>query len=209
MKDTGASDEVARIRDGGETVLAQLFTAYRPRLARMIEFRLDRRLVRRIDPDDVLQEAYIDATRRLPDYLAAPQVSLYVWLRQLTWQTLLMMHRKHLSRKRHPGQEVSVSDDGAGDGTTYSLADAVLGSLTSPSQAVMREEQAAKLRSAFNSMEDLDREVLALRHFEQLSNQEVAEVLGLSKTAASNRYIRALSRLRDVLVNTLGPEFAP
>ena len=209
MKDIGAADEVARIRDGGETALAQLFTGYRPRQARMIEFRLDRRLVRRIDPDDVLQEAYIDATRRLPDYLAAPQVSLYVWLRQLTWQTLLMMHRKHLSRKRHPSQEVSVSGDGADEGTTYSLADAVLGSMTSPSQAVMREERAAKLRSAFNSMEDLDREVLALRHFEQLSNQEVAEVLGLSKTAASNRYIRALSRLRDVLVNTLGPEFAP
>lgn len=202
--ESGSFDEFALLRAGGEDSLAALFSKYRERLERMVEFRLDPRLLGRIDPADVMQEAYIEVARRIGGFLAEPRVSLFVWLRQITWQTLLNVHRRHLGHKRNAGQEVSLhtaSYHGAQQNQemTGQLMRQLAGHLTSPSQAAIRSERMELLRTALDNMDPLDREVLALRHFEQLSNIEVAQILGLKATAASNRYIRALRRLRECL----------
>ena len=192
--------ELAQLRQAGGAGLADVFSDHRGRLRRMVRFRLDRRLRGRIDPDDVLQEAYIEISRRLQDYLDAPNVSFHVWARQITWQTLIDCHRVHLGMKRDPNQEVRLGGC-RGNATTFSIAHALIGSLTSPSAAAMRQERIDGLYEALDNMNEIDREVLALRHFEHLDNGEVAEVLDLSPTAASNRYVRALGRLGNLLTS--------
>lgn len=192
-------ETVQTLIDGGESALAGIFSEFAPRLERMVEFRLDFRLRGRVDPSDVLQEAYIEVARRITDYTSAPTVSFFVWVRQIAWQTLVGVHRRHLGQKRNPNVEVHIHQRRFPNATTYSMAGMLLGNLTSPSQAAIREEMLEQLRIALDKIDETDREVLALRHFEQLSNNEVAEVLGLTKTAASNRYVRALKRLGDIL----------
>jgi RNA polymerase sigma-70 factor (ECF subfamily) len=183
-----------------------LFAHYRDRLRRMVRLRLDRRLYGRLDPSDVLQEAYLDFARRFPEYARAPSVPLYLWLRSLTGQKLIDLHRRHLGAKmRDAGQEVSLYRGALPQASSVSLANQLLGRLTSPSVAAIRAETQIRVQEALNSMDPLDREVLTLRHFEMLSNDETAEVLGISKKAASKRFVRALERLQDIL--TLLPGF--
>ena len=197
---TSENDEIALLRSGGERAVADLFSKYRLQLERMVDFRLDRRLYGRVDSGDILQEAYLEIARRIGDYLKQPRVSFFVWARQITWQTLLSTHRLNLGvQKRDAAQEVALNWSPRDNGTSLSLASKLAGNMTSPSQAAIRDERAAKLRKALDAMDEMDREVLALRHFEHLTNKEVAEVLGIQKTAASNRYVRALERLREIL----------
>ncbi len=164
----------------------------------MVRFRMDHRLSGRVDPDDILQEAYLEIARRIQDYLDQPTVPIFVWMRQITWQVMVDTHRRHLvAQARNINQEASrIPGMGV---TSVSLAARLVGKLTSPSQVAIREERLARVREALDEMDEMDREVLALRHFEQLSNNEVADVLGLQKAAASNRYVRALSRLKTIL----------
>ena len=198
------ADEVKRLSEGGEAALAELFSTYRGRLERMVRFRLDDRLRGRVDPEDILQDAYIEIARRIGGYLAAPRVSPYVWFRQIAWQKLIDCHRMQMSLKRGADREVHSRRHGGGISTTCSIAWALVGGLTSPSLAAVRQEQAERLHQALDSLDEIDREVLALRHFEQLGNAEVAEVLELSATAASNRYVRALKRLGEILSSLPG-----
>src|SRR6266511_2862536 len=143
--------------------------------------------------------------RRSPEYLANPAVPFFLWLRMLTGQRLLMVHRQHLgAQMRDAGQEVSLHRGALPQATSASLAAQLLGRLTSPTQAAARAEFQIRLQEALNSMDPLDREVLVLRHFEELSNNETAEVLGIQKSAASNRYVRALKRLKDALSSLPG-----
>jgi len=183
---------------GGDAAVAELFSEFQPRLERMVEFRLDRRLRGRVDSLDIIQEAYIEIARRISDYTSNPTVAFYVWVRQITWQTLVSVHRRHLGQKRHPGMEVRLNRKNPNE-TAFSIAEALVGQLTSPSGAARRQEDYDQLREALSTMDDTDREVLALRHFEQLGNNEVADILEISRTAASNRYVRAIKRLGDVL----------
>jgi RNA polymerase sigma-70 factor (ECF subfamily) len=153
-----------------------------------------------IDASDILQEAYVDAARRAAEYAANPNVPLFLWFRLLTGQRLLIVHRQHLNVKmRDVGHEVSLYRGALPQASSVSLAAQLLGRLTSPSLAAMRAEMQLRLQEALNNMDALDREVLTLRHFEELSNGETARVLGIQKSAASNRYVRALGRLRKVL----------
>ncbi|MDA0283532.1 MAG: sigma-70 family RNA polymerase sigma factor, partial [Planctomycetota bacterium] len=179
-------ETVDRLLAGGDAVVAEIFSEFQPRLERMVEFRLDRRLRGRVDSSDVIQEAYIEIARRIADYTSSPTVAFYVWVRQITWQTLVSVHRRHLGQKRHPKMEVRIALRDAND-TTFSIAQALVAQLTSPSGVAQRNEDYDQLREALASMDDTDREVLALRHFEQLGNNEVSEILGISRTAASNR----------------------
>jgi RNA polymerase sigma-70 factor (ECF subfamily) len=166
----------------------------------MVALRLDRRLRGRVDASDVLQEAYLDAFGRLADYLREPAMPFFLWLRFLVAQRLQEQHRRHLgAQARDAGREVALDAGGAPGASSAALAAHLLGRLTPPSQAALRAERKALLQSALAQMEPLDREVLALRHFEQLSNGEAARVLGIDKSAASKRYARALVRLKDVL----------
>jgi RNA polymerase sigma-70 factor, ECF subfamily len=193
-----------RMREGEQRALGQVFDANRQRLRRMVQLRLDRRLQGRIDASDVVQEAFIDAARRLKEYAANPAIPPFIWLRFLTVQRLQTLHRLQLGAKaRDAGREVSLHNGPLPRADSRSLAAQLLGRLTAPSQAAMRAEIQIKIQEALNAMDSIDREILALRHFEELSNSEAAAVLGLHKAAASNRYVRALRRLKEILAPTL------
>jgi RNA polymerase sigma-70 factor (ECF subfamily) len=195
------TEELAQLQTQGRAAVAELFARYEDTLRRMIYVRLDKRLYGRVDPADVLQESYMEAARRVDQFVADPAVPLFVWLRQLTIQVLIDLHRRHLGAKmRDARQEISLNG-GAHDplGTSHSLAAHLVADWTSPSQAAIREETLAELRAALETMDPIDREILALRHFEELGNNEVAAILGLQKSAASNRYVRALRRLKQIL----------
>jgi RNA polymerase sigma-70 factor (ECF subfamily) len=194
-----------RIERGDEAALLDLFTRHRDRLKRMVKLRLDRRLQGRVDASDVLQEASIDVVRRAREYLASPAMPAFLWLRWITGERLLSLHRRHLGSKvRDAGLEVSLHHGALPQATSVSLAAMLLGRLTSPTRAAQRAELQLRLQDALNAMDAVDREILTLRHFEDLNNNETAQVLGISKTAASNRYIRALKRLKDALAGMQG-----
>jgi RNA polymerase sigma-70 factor, ECF subfamily len=199
-------DLLLRLEGGDERALTELFTRHRERLRRMIRLRLDRRLQGRIDSSDVLQEVYLEVSRRSREYLAQPDMPPFLWVRFLTGQTLQALHRHHLKvQARDAAQEVSLRRRASPQANSASLAEMLLGRFTSPTRAARRAEIQLKLQEVLNAMEPLDREILALRHFEELGNGEAALVLGLSKTAASNRYMRALGRLKESL--TAVPDF--
>jgi RNA polymerase sigma-70 factor (ECF subfamily) len=206
--DSTAPDDQSLIRRaaaGDEAALAELFGRYRKRLRQMVRLRLDRRLQGRVDPSDVLQEAYLDVAARLPDYLAKPDMPLFLWLRLMAGQRLIRIHRQHLgAAMRDAGREVSLYRGALPQASSVSLAAQLLGRFTSASQAIVRAEVQLQLQAALNGMDAIDREIIALRHFEELSNAEAAEVLGLETSAASKRYIRALKRLQAVLQNVPG-----
>jgi RNA polymerase sigma-70 factor (ECF subfamily) len=188
-----------RLQQGDQQALAELFSRHRDRLGRMVEFRLDVRLKGRVSASDVLQEAYIDALKRLPHYQADTGMPFFLWLRWVTFQRLVEVHRQHLgARARDAAREVSIDRGGAGLTSSFRMAE-LLGDLTSPSGVAQRAEAMAQLQQTLDRLDPIDREVLALRHFEELSNHEAAAVLGIQTAAASKRYIRALERLKDAL----------
>lgn len=184
---------------GDPAALAALYDHYRERLERIVRLRLDRRLQGRVDPGDVVQDTYLAVQRKFGDYAASPKLPFFLWLRLETLQKLVDTQRFHLGAKmRSAGQEISLHRGGLPPVTSVSLAEQLLGRLSTASHAAMRAELKIKVEEALNSMDDCDREMLVLRHFEELSNSEAAAVLGLSATAACNRYVRALKRLKTV-----------
>lgn len=193
------SDERRMLATGGSETLGQLFSQHRESLERIVSFRLDPKLRSRVDPADVLQEAYFEISRRIQEYIDGVPVSFFVWIRQKTIQTLIDLHRGHTREKRDAYREVPLASPNYGQTTSISIARLLLDDLTSPSQAAVRAEEELQLQQALESMNETDREILAMRHFEHLSNQQVAEVLGISPTAASNRYVRAAAKLSEVL----------
>jgi RNA polymerase sigma-70 factor (ECF subfamily) len=200
-----ADDLLSRARAGDSRALADLFDLYKARLRYMVRLRLDRRLAGRLDASDVLQEAYLEADRRFADYLRDPSIPVFLWLRLVTGQKLTDLHRHHLGAKmRDAGMEVSLHRGALPQASSVSLAELLLGRLTSPTRAARRAEMQLRLQEVLNRMDPIDREVLVLRHFEELSNAEVAEALGLQKTATSNRYIRALKRLNRAMTDSPG-----
>ncbi len=210
MADSGSNSRdtdtaVARLKREGDAALADLFGQHRQRLRRMVEMRLDSRVAGRVDPSDVLQEAFLDASKQLPGYLAGLPMPPFLWLRFLTGQRLMATHRHHLGAQMRDAK-LEVPLDGPARPLVYSesLSRHLAGRLTTPSRAVARMELQAQLQEVLESMEPLDREVLALRHFEELSNNEVAQELGISKAAASNRYMRALVRLSKLVADVSG-----
>jgi RNA polymerase sigma-70 factor (ECF subfamily) len=197
---TDEADLLRRAKAGDQQALAALFACHHDRLRKMVRIRLDRRLSGRIDTSDVLQDAFLDVARRFPEYAAAPTVPFYLWLRSLAGQRLIDLHRHHLGAEmRDAGREVSLHRGAVPSASSASLAQQLLAGLTSPSQAAIRQEMQFRLQEALNSMDAVDREVVVLRHFEELSNVETAEVLGIEPAAASKRYIRALRRLKAIL----------
>jgi RNA polymerase sigma-70 factor (ECF subfamily) len=196
---------IRRASAGDNDALAALFEPYRQRLRKMVQVRLDRRLQGRIDASDVLQEAYLDVARRLGEYERERKLPLFLWLRLITGQRLLHLHRQHLqTAMRDANREISIYRGAMPQATTACLAASLMGRWTSVSQHAMRAEIQVRLQETLNSMEPIDREILVLRHFEELSNGEAAQVLEISKTAASNRYIRALRRLKEALTGIQG-----
>ena len=193
--------------EGDAAAWGALLVEHQERLRRMVMFRLDRRLHGRVDPADVVQEAFLAASEHRDDYFRDPSLPLFLWLRGVVSNKLLELHRHHLgTRMRDAAREVP-SDRGNGsspDATSAALLSQLTGHLTRPSVAAARGESNARVRDALAGMEPTDREVLALRHFEQLTNGEAARVLGIQERAAAKRYVRALQRLRTILADLPG-----
>lgn len=202
---TDTSELLQRASQGDQRALGKLLEKHQERLRRMVQLRMDRRLQGRLDPSDVLQEACLEAFERFADYVRAPDMPFYLWLRFITGQKLLVLHRRHLgTHARDARREVSLYRGALPEASSAALAAQLVGHRTTPSQAAARAEMQIRLQEALNGMNPLDREVLALRHFEQLTNAETARVLDLRESAASQRYARALLRLKDILAGTPG-----
>lgn len=191
---------VEAARRGDEQALADAFTYYRPRLNRMVEIRLDSRLRGRIDPGDVLQEAFVDIAKDASKYFEEDKLPFFIWLRLMVSRRLMNIHRTHLGTlKRNASREVSIHRSSNPNASSAALTGQLAGKLTSASRAAIRAEAKLSIHQALESMDEIDREILVLRHLEELSNKEAADALGLSKSAASNRYIRALTRLNSIM----------
>jgi RNA polymerase sigma-70 factor, ECF subfamily len=191
---------VERLREGDRVALTDLFQRYRARLRRMVELRMDARLRGRVDASDVLQDAFLDAATHLDSFLRGTELAPFLWLRLVVSQRLSRYHRRHLGAKmRDAAQEVSLHRNPLPQASSAALASMLLGRLTSPSHAAIRAEQVLQVQEAINELEPMDREVLALRHFEELSRAETAQVLGITEEAGAKRYLRAIRRLKTVL----------
>lgn len=191
---------VQRLRDGDNDALAELFDHYRKRLKRIARFRMDYRLAGRVSESDVIQESFLAATRRIDHYRSKPDLPFFVWLRMVLNQQLADLHRQHVqAEKRDVRREISLEQPAVSPHTSLAMAAHLVGTGTSPSKAFSRIERIATVEAALNGMESIDREVIALRHFEELTNAEAAAVLGIHEQAASKRYVRAIRRMREVL----------
>jgi RNA polymerase sigma-70 factor (ECF subfamily) len=207
-------EQLRRAAAGDAAAWGSLLIAHELRLTRMVAFRLDSRLHGRVDAADVVQEAFLAASaseHREGYFRAEPAIPLFLWLRGVVSNKLLEVHRHHLgTHMRDAAREVPLDRRGAGgamhspEQTSAALVAQLSASVTRPSVAAARGETKATIRTALDAMDDTDREVLALRHFEQLTNGEAAQVLGIQERAAAKRYIRALKRLKDLLAELPG-----
>jgi RNA polymerase sigma-70 factor (ECF subfamily) len=198
-------DLIERARAGDADALNAIFTRHRARLRRMVDIRLDRRLQARVDASDVIQEAYLEVAQRLDEYLSDPKLPLFLWLRLVVGQRLMKVHRQHLGTQlRDADREVSLYREALPAASSAALAAQLLGKHTSPTQAAVRAERMLRLQEALNTLDPIDREVLSLRHFEELTRVETAQVLGITEGAAAKRYVRALKRLTDLLADMPG-----
>jgi RNA polymerase sigma-70 factor (ECF subfamily) len=177
--------------------LQQWCVEFRDRLRAMVHVRLDPRLAARLDPSDVVQEALTEATQRFADYQRNPTMGPYLWLRFLTLQRLNILYRRHLvTHKRAASREVVLPEF---EVSSVVMAQWLIDHGSSPSESAAKREQHTRLRGALETMSQQDREILTLRHFEQLTSDESAQVLGITLAAASRRYYRALERLREII----------
>jgi RNA polymerase sigma-70 factor, ECF subfamily len=196
---------LARAAAGDLAAWGRLLSAHQEKLRRMVAFRMDPRLRGRIDAADVLQDAFVDATARRTFYFNAPTSPLFLWLRGVVNNTLLELHRHHLgTRMRDARRELPRDAPRRPDDTSAALCAHLTAGLTRPSVAAVRGEVRTRLAAALDEMDATDREVLALRHFEQLTSAEAAQVLGIQERAAAKRYLRALERLRHILTEMPG-----
>jgi RNA polymerase sigma-70 factor (ECF subfamily) len=171
----------------------------------LLALRIDGRLRGRVEAADIIQEAFLEASHRLEDYMRDPSMPFHLWLRFIAMQRLQAIYREHLrSQKRDARREISLDDAPHPEAGSEALAAQLLGNLSTPSQSAMRGEILLRLRQTLESMDADDREVIALRHFEQLGNADVARVLGIHESAASKRYVRAIGRLRQLVARIPG-----
>jgi RNA polymerase sigma-70 factor (ECF subfamily) len=188
-----------RAAAGDKDAAGKAVVAYDDRLRRVVRHRLDVRVARRIDVEDVLQEVHVEALARLPEFLAKRDVPLLIWLRFLAVQRCITLARRHLEAAARDVRRDLALDAPAGDATAMALEQALEASMTTPSRAALKDEIRTGIREAVESLVPLDREILCLRHFEELDNTEAAAVLGIPAPTASKRYVRALVRLKDAL----------
>ena len=196
-RDPDTEELLARARSGDRSAVDQLLARHRGRLRQMVVVRMDERLSARIDPSDVVQEALVVAAEKLPAYLRQPPISFYPWLRRITWERLIDAHRRHIrAGRRSVSREESL---GLSDSSALQLADRLAASGTNPLARLLRDELCARVQAILARLATGDREILLLRHLEQLTSAESAEILGVSEEAAKKRYLRAVQRFRRLL----------
>ena len=207
-EDAEATLLLTRAAGGDNDAWGALLALHQERLLGVVSFRLDPRLRGRIDGADVLQETFIAATARREEFFRQSTQPLFLWLRWMVGNTLLELHRHHLgaqmrdARREVSSAQCSNSDDSYN--TRSALVAQLTGGATGPATAAVRAELHARLNEALAKMDATDREVLALRHYEQLTSSETAQVLGIQERAAAKRYTRALERLREILIEMAG-----
>lgn len=199
-----ASDQTQELlsvaRGGDAEAVNRLLERHREALRRMIDMRLDRRIRQRVDASDVVQEVLVDAHRRMNDYLSNPAMPFHLWLRQMAQDRLIDAHRRHRdAARRSLDREQPLAIAGTDDRSTIELAAQIWDRELTPAAAATVRELQQRFAEAVEKLDEQDREVVLMRHFEQLSNGEVAEALGLTAPAASMRYLRAMRRLRELL----------
>jgi RNA polymerase sigma-70 factor, ECF subfamily len=187
-----------QVEAGDRSALDQLLARYRSYLLRMIELRMDQKMRARVDPSDVVQEAQLDAARRIDDYLRREPMPFHLWLRQTAYENLLRLRRRHVEADcRSVNSEIPLPDS-----STAMLARKILSQEPNPGQCAAEQELAGRLRQALAQLPETDAEILLMRTLEGLTNKEVALVLGIDASAASKRYGRAILKLRQVLIDS-------
>jgi RNA polymerase sigma-70 factor (ECF subfamily) len=187
-------------RQGEAGAVDRLLAAHRDPLRRMIDLRLDPVVSRRVDASDIVQDVLLEASRRLNDYLRNPVMPFHLWLRHIARDHMIDAHRRHRqAQRRSLDREQPILPAVFADRSSIELAAQFLDQEATPASAAMRHELQLRLETAVAALAEDDREIVLMRHFEQLSNQEVAAMLGLSEAAASMRYLRAVRRLRSLL----------
>ena len=188
------------IRDGKDGAADRLLERHRDPLRRMIEMRMDQKIKQRVDASDIVQEVMIEANRRLQKYLENPVMPFHLWIRQMARDRIIDAHRRHRgSEKRSVDREKSMVAAGAMDRSTMELAAQLCDAEMTPAEAATMRELQKRFQNAIEELDENDREIVVMRHVEQLTNQDVATALGLSEPAASMRYLRAIRRLRSLL----------
>ena len=198
-RDPETEELLRRADQGDRSAVDRLLARHRERLRRMIAVRMDDRLAARIDPSDVVQEALTVASRRLPNYVRRPSVAFYPWLRQIAWERLVHLHTQHVGAQKRSVAREGRQDLALRDESAMQLVDRLMGSGTSPSRRAGREEMRRRVRAALEQLPPHYREVVILRHLEQLTFEEIAGVLGVSQAATRSRYRRAVERLHNLL----------
>ncbi|MGN6136098.1 MAG: sigma-70 family RNA polymerase sigma factor [Aureliella sp.] len=188
------------VRDGDSQAVERLLSRHRESLHRMIELRLDQRIKRRVDVSDVVQDVLIEANRRLKDYLDNPAMAFHLWIRQIAKDRLIDAHRRHrVSAKRSIDREQATLVQGTFDHSSLEIVAQLRDPAMTPAAAASQRELAGHVESVIARLGESDREIILMRHYEQLTNGEIAAALGLSEPAASMRYLRAIRRLRELL----------
>jgi RNA polymerase sigma-70 factor, ECF subfamily len=198
LEDPQTEELLQKAGDRG-TEFQLLLERHRDRLRRMIAVRLDSRLAPLVDPSDVVQEALTDASQKLDGYLRDRPLPFYPWLRRLAEERIIQLHRRYLgTQKRNVTREERL-DLALPDDSAMLLADRLVASGTSPSQQVLRDEQAQRLREVLDRLSPNDREVLVMCYLEELDFSEIAAALGITENAAKVRHFRAMNRVRKLL----------
>src|SRR5689334_13440203 len=194
-------DLLDQARAGQPTAVERLLTAHREPLRRMIGLRLDPALAARLDASDIVQDVLLEAHRRLADYLTNPTMPFRLWLRHIAKDHVIDAHRRHRqAQRRSLDREQPIVPAVLADHSSMELAGQLLDQERTPASEAIQRELQRKLDAAITELDEDDREIILLRHREQLSNQQVAEGLGLSEAAASMRYLRAIRRLKAALL---------
>jgi RNA polymerase sigma-70 factor (ECF subfamily) len=200
-EESATEELLARAKKGEDEAVERLLTNEREPLRRMIGARLDPALAARVDASDVVQDVLLEAHRRLNDYLRNPVMPFRLWLRHIAKDHIIDAHRRHRqAQRRSLDREQPLAPAALADHSSFELAGQLLDQEPTPASAAVRRELQARMQDAIAALEDDDREVILMRHAEQLSNQEVATVLSLTEAAASMRYLRAVRRLRATLL---------
>jgi RNA polymerase sigma-70 factor (ECF subfamily) len=193
-------DLLRDVAEGDGAAVNRLMDRHRDAVRRMIQMRLDQAVARRVDASDVVQDVMLEAAQRLDGYLANPGMPFHLWLRQLAKDRIIDMHRRHRgARRRSVDREQNFSGLGSDDQSAADIAALLRDTELTPAAAAIRRELQERFLAAIGQMEDGDREIIMMRHFEHLGNSEVAAALGLSPPAAGMRYLRAIRRLRELL----------
>jgi RNA polymerase sigma-70 factor (ECF subfamily) len=193
---------LSNVRGGDEEAVNCLLDRHRDALKRMVQMRLDRKIQRRVDVSDVVQDVMVEANRRLAEYVKNPVMSFHIWLRQIAKDRIIDAHRRHrVSAKRSVDREQQLAAPAGMDRSTMELVTQLRDPELTPAARATQKELAGHVEQALTQLSEQDCEIIVMRHYEQLSNQEVAEALELTEPAASMRYLRALRRLREMLVD--------